>query len=550
MVYLYLGIVLGSLSFLSLCIVLFLFWIKRVMLIKENNIKNFFNDFVLVDIDKKIILMDNLGFSNSKYEGISDFFLEYRSKFEDSVLEIRKKIFSLINANKFFDWKNFNLIYKSLEKDLSNLKNSLINAEKLIEETFEYRDYISKVIINYRDCSKRIISFYESNLGMTFDNSQIVSLINEIRNNNLAINNFFEPESLEFIIETFKSFNKSLINFTNFIENLYVLDKENKYINYSIGEINEFLNSKSNKINSSNINKANKVLTKINSSILVLKNKIDIFDFESISKISNHIIKELVEIKKVLQLDFSSSEFFSENKNSLLEIISIFKNSYKKINSSLIKMRDNFSKDTIFLEEIDKEIFKLKELLDALIKVENEINSNFNSSHLIVVAKNSISQISYWIESCEVLTKSAILKYKYFKIVMNEISSNKLLVAQLLVFLKKSNFRSEFYTNNILALKNRLNRIENNILSDYNANFEYFYNLLTDAKEEIYLLSQDFIRLFIAKTYIEKMIWFINLKSFEKNKNNIDLTLVMKFYRNGEYQKGISEAWKILKNFN
>ncbi|MEG0124431.1 MAG: hypothetical protein RR665_03025, partial [Malacoplasma sp.] len=494
----------------------------------------------------KIIPTDHLGFIGKQYEPISDFFLEFRGKFEDEVNLIKKKVYSLSNCNKSHDKKNFLKFYNSIKNDLDTLENEIHEIDLIYDNVFDYLNYMSIILLGYREHSKSIIKFYEKNLMTNYDGYQITSCINKIKKNNIVINDFFAPQDPEKISEEIIDINKNLSDFWNLLNDIYIIDKEFKYINYSNDETILFLKNNSRNIDEQTTNLANKTLTKISSNFKSLTKKINEYNFEEAKEISNYIIFELLKIKKKLKLNFKSNEFLNKHKNSFLDLINNFLIQNKKIQKNIIKMSENFILDRDFYDEINN-------VLNNFYKVVNDvkdikIDELSNSDELLKLTQNTLTKIVLWGKECNLILKEAKLKYKYFKIIFNEITLNKIIVALMMSFIINNKMENNYTYKNVFDLDNKLKSIEKNILENYSKNFEYHYNSLMDAKEEINVISEELTKIYLMKMYVEKIVWYLNLKIFISGTFIIDTTDILKLYDEGKYKESIYLTLESLKS--
>ena len=323
-----------------------------------------YNKLILENFEKKNIPIEHIGYRNQKYEPIAELFQEYSMQYATILENIKSNIYNLSKYIKNYDWINFKKIYKQTYNDLNNLNTSINNINKYYDDILQYRNYISYIIVSYCEKSKSIINFYEKNVGPTYDNENIKNVIDKIKNHCIQLEQFVNKIDLLKIMDTLKEFNNNYKNAFSLISNLYIRNKEQKYINYNIAEIEEVLKTDFNKITKENEKKAHKLLMVIKNSEKTLNKKINNNDFEHVEIIIKDIIEKILFIKKSFNLNFTSNEFLNKNINSVIDSFESVINESTKLYGFLNKINQNFNSIPLITESVSG----LKNKLNALTK--------------------------------------------------------------------------------------------------------------------------------------------------------------------------------------
>lgn len=512
-----------------------------------------YNKLILENFEKKNIPIEHIGYRNQKYEPIAELFQEYSMQYATILENIKNNIYNLSKYIKNYDWINFKKIYKQTYNDLNNLNTSINNINKYYDDILQYRNYISYIIVSYCEKSKSIINFYEKNVGPTYDNENIKNVIDKIKNHCIQLEQFVNKIDLLKIMDTLKEFNNNYKNAFSLISNLYIRNKEQKYINYNIAEIEEVLKTDFNKITKENEKKAHKLLMVIKNSEKTLNKKINNNDFEHVEIIIKDIIEKILFIKKSFNLNFTSNEFLNKNINSVIDSFESVINESTKLYGFLNKINQNFNSIPLITESVSG----LKNKLNALTKKcnlfirENSTKKN-NSTSFFLNSKDIVMDIIKWCDEFSSLINEVVNKYVYFKKIITEISSLKLLLAQMMAFLKKSLENNDKinkkFCDEINNLSIELNKMEKKFNDEYEITFQYKYNELLDIKHNIYEICKNISIIYFKKTYVKKLIYYANILMINEN-TNIDLKEADDYYNARKYDESLNIILKQLKPY-
>lgn len=512
-----------------------------------------YNKLILENFEKKNIPIEHIGYRNQKYEPIAELFQEYSMQYATILENIKSNIYNLSKYIKNYDWINFKKIYKQTYNDLNNLNISINNINKYYDDILQYRNYISYIIVSYCEKSKSIINFYEKNVGPTYDNENIKNVIDKIKNHCIQLEQFVNKIDLLKIMDTLKEFNNNYKNAFSLISNLYIRNKEQKYINYNIAEIEEVLKTDFNKITKENEKKAHKLLMVIKNSEKTLNKKINNNDFEHVEIIIKDIIEKILFIKKSFNLNFTSNEFLNKNINSVIDSFESVINESTKLYGFLNKINQNFNSIPLITESVSG----LKNKLNALTKKcnlfirENSTKKN-NSTSFFLNSKDIVMDIIKWCDEFSSLINEVVNKYVYFKKIITEISSLKLLLAQMMAFLKKSLENNDKinkkFCDEINNLSIELNKMEKKFNDEYEITFQYKYNELLDIKHNIYEICKNISIIYFKKTYVKKLIYYANILMINEN-TNIDLKEADDYYNARKYDESLNIILKQLRPY-
>lgn len=527
------------------------FFVNRKFRKQLEETKKRFNNIVVEDFVKKAIPIEHIAFSDPKYESIANLFNMFGSKFDVEIDVLKTKIYMLSSTLKNFDWKNFKKLYLLISDDMDDLEESITLLNELQQDILEYKNYTSYILVSYRENAKKIIDFYEKNLGTTFDDKVIKEFIEKIRNHCFNLNTYVEEIDLKNIVETLNKFNNDFTSTFNLLSNWYIWTKQHKYVKHNVEEIEKVLKNGFKNISYENNQIVNKDLTIINESIKTLDKKMSRHDFEKIDKSFHTIIKKILFIKKTLQLNFTSTEFLSKNRDFIVENFNIVISESKNLFSFLNKIYANFYSSN----PIKEESLYLKDKLNIVIKkcsafIAKCNKIKYDSSELFIESKIIINDILELNDAFSNLINQINNKYAYFKIVLNEITSGKLLLAQLLAFIKNNEISNmTIVLNDILKLTNELNSIEMEFFNDYDKEFDYNYNSLLELKQQIYETSLTVSSVYFKKIYTENLISYANILMINKN-ININLDDVYDLYQKGNYFDSLKRIIKLLKPYS
>lgn len=538
-------------SILLFFCIIFFFYKNKKCAVKENNLKKEYNKLIDYNFSKINIPIEHIGFSDTKYECISDYFNRFANEFSNNLEDLKDKILKLPNTLKVYDWKNFNTFYESSMTDINAMKVALINFWDKYKNIVQFRNYLGYIFVSYRENSKKIISFYEQNLNLTYDDSGIKNTIVRIKELAYKLSQYSEDmKNINDIENTLKEFNVDFNKMWNLLNNLYIKDKEYRYIKFSVKEIEEILKTRQNSLNEIDINVTEKILAKINSNIKILDKKIANRDFKKLDSAIEYIIRELLKIKKRLNINFKSSEFFNRNKKIFTEALEILIFEQPRLDKIFEKIYNNFSGDIEFNKNILKAKIDLSRISKEAADFISESNKNkYDATNLLTTAKKIIEKILTWSDTATMLVKDVDNKYSYSKTIINSITASKLLLTQINAFLSVNNNINKNIIGQINRLMNDLNNIEHDFFSDSNKNFEYNYNKLLETNQEISAINIYAEKSFYLKKYVEKIIFFMNLQMAKKDNLRYDFQKPIDLYKQGLYFDSVQNLIRQLKSF-
>ena len=536
-------------SMLFLVSMIFILFKNKELTLKENEIKNEYNNLSLYDFFKKNIPIEHIAFNNPKYESLSNFFNEYRNRYEIELENLKEKIYKLPDALKIYDWKNFNAMYKSIVSDIKDLKESLSIMEGVYNNVMVYRDHMSFIAVSYRDNTKAIIDFYEKHLSNLTNDETITSLCKILKQQVKMLNSYIEVSDIDDITETLSKYNFNFTVLWNLINNLYLRDQEVKYINFSVREIEDILKDKFNSISQENTNFANKTLTKINKNIKTLNKRIQSKDFNQIENVSKYIIGELFKIKDTLNINLKYNKFLSDNKKIIIESLKFFLKEHKSLQEKLLKVYNNFFIFKDLLKHINVLATKLHKIVKNINSLLEREYQKKNNDHNVFLAraKEIIKDIVEWSDIYEWLIKNVSDKYHFFKLVVKEITSNKMLLSQMLGFISKNKIDDYIMLQNIHKLINEYDQMEisfkkNNAIlvkTDDEDNHEYKYLSLSERKLEVSEIYSALSNVYYQKIYLEKLMFYANVQ-IAKHNYNYSFDNIVKLYEMGKYNEGLN----------
>lgn len=526
------------------------FFINKKYRLKVEYVKKRFNNIVTEDFVKKAIPIEHIGYSDPKYESIANLFNMFGTKFEVEIMTVKEKIFMLSSILKNFDFKNFKKLYFFINEDIDDLETSIELLNELQQHILEYKNYTSFILVSYRENAQKIISFYEKNLWTIFNDKVINDFVDKLKKHCVNLNTYVDQIDLKSIKETLEQFNTDFTSAFNLMSNWYIWNKQHKYVKHTVDEIEKVLKSGSKKLSHENNILVNKKLTLIYQGIASLDKKMSNHNFEKIETAFYSIIKDILFIKKTLQLNFKSTDFLSKNKDFILENFNVILIESKNLFAFLNKIFANFyssqpiKDETIHLKD---QLTLIKKKCNAFIAKNNKVK--YDSSELFVESKNIIGDILDMNNAFENLITQVNNKYSFFKMVLNEISSSKLLLAQLLAFIKNNEIDTpQTIINDISKVNNELNTIEINFFTDYDKEFDYNYNLLLEIKQQIYEISLSISSIYFKKIYVENLISYANILMINNN-INVNLDEVYTFYQKGKYFESLKKIVKLLKPY-
>lgn len=514
------------------------------------SLKKRYNKLTLIDFTKKIIAIDHIGFTNDKYSTLSVLFNEFSEKYESELEKIKVNIQKLSMTIKMYDWKTFKVTYNATLKSLNNFEFCLTEIDKLFEQSLEYRNYISFIIVSYCENSKKMLDFFEKNISSSnYSNELITTLADRIKQHCININIFIDKPDLNKIMLTMKNFNNDFKKILNLSKNIYARNKELNYIDTSIENIENLLKNGSKKINRNDEKTANKMLTIIKRSRSTLTRKLKNNEFEQATFVIKEIIQYIINIKTLLKWNFISNDFLSKNKNDIINHFNLFIQESNRFFVYLNKIHQNMSSvpqicnQTIVLRD---KLNILKKKCSLLIEDKNFATQE-EATKSFLIASQIIPDIIEWTNHFFELIKSVTNKFLHFKKIITEISSIKFTIAQLKGFIVnncsgdiKNKINKEIKT---IALN--LNEIEYKFNHEFDKTLQYNYQSLLEIKQKIYDIKKIITYKYYIKKYAKTVFFYSNILVFNENAN-IDLDNANNLYKENKYDQCLNMLLKQL----
>lgn len=555
--YIYLVISLISFFFSLVCFsfILFIVFKNKECKVKENNLKKEWNELALYDFEKINLPIEHISFMDEKFEKIIFLFNDFSSLYQEKMDNVKSQIYKLPKTLNNYDWKSFNIIHSNAQLEMSLLKSSLASLFGIQHSLLEFKDYISYILVSYRENSWDLINFYNSNLA---DDSKDIKHIKEVKTNINILRN--SAENLDLCIENFDiniieksidDINNSFCCLWESINKMFIHRKQNNYINYSINEINNILKNNYKTIKPSLVNEAEKRISK------VMKNEEYIkLNYEKISesenqKITISIIKSLWDIKKDLNITFKSSEFFNKHKTEIDNLFSIMDEYIPNLIKIFKKMYENFAEDLEMNKLLQNCKTKFEIILSEIFDYKKEINNNnYNPFKLLEKAKDIIEKIVENVSNADNAVSEAVSKYNISKTILNDIASNKLLLTQMKAFMIKNKVEGQDKYEWIDKLSKELDNIERKFFTKKNSIHHNEYNIaaLAETKSEILKLRAILMQIQTMKDYTEKIINYACLKMSLDSTLNYNLEKSIKLYDQGKYKESALSILMQMKN--
>lgn len=548
--FLVLSVIFLLLAMVFLGSIIFILYKNKQRIIKENELKSKYNELLMYDLYKKMIPIEHMGFNNARYESIVECFNNFRSKYENEMIVLKEKIMKMPEALNLYDWKNFDLMYKSIHNDITQLEESIRNIDSIYETVLQYRNYISYLNISYRDNTKLIVDFYNKeliNTKLSHDNNLINNLCDKLKDIVIKINGFIELTDINEIMQTFGEFN---INFSYLLEllyNYYLRSQEIKYIDSCENEIEKILSNSNYNISEQDHNFAQKSLTKIRKNKKTLYKRIETKEFNNIENITRFIISEFYGIRSTLQINLKFNKFLDSNKQLIIDSLTSFCKETEILKNKTQEIYENFSNsETIKNECINlvEEINRISKSIRNFVKKEND--KNMSNDSFLKESKILIQRIISWCDGSEMLINNVNDKYHYFKEILTSITSNKLLLTQMIGFIKENKIENITLTKDIEKLIKEFDFIQMNFFRNYDSDFEYNYNYLSDLKQQVSEINLYLSYIYFQKKYVERLIFYMNLQ-MAKYDVSFNFENAIKLYEEGRYKESIFILIKQIK---
>ncbi|BAC44137.1 hypothetical protein D8X55_03235 [Malacoplasma penetrans] len=508
---------------------------------KENWLKKEVNELLEYNFEKINIPIDHISFSSQKpeFESVQEFFNKFAYRFNEKVNDIKNAIYLIPKMLTNYDWKSFSILYDEISYEILIQKKSLASVFELHQNLLKYRDYISYILVSYRENGWDLINFFNKNLSDKNDKiKEVRTRIKDFKKCTVELNDCIENYDINNFLKALDNINNSLIKLVKVINENYIMRKQNNYINYSINEIKNIINKNHQNIKSSIVNHSQKEITRVENNRNYLNSNINNLSDNDIEKITTSLIKSLSKVKKVLNITFKSNEFFNQNKS---DIDKAFQNMIKLVPlilKTFDKIFTNFSEDREIKDLIIKSNYSFSNILSKLNNYFATSNkNNYNPGELLESAKQIIEEIIEALSLADKIVLDVDKKYDYSKKILNDITANKLILTQMKAFIIENNINVENHIILIDKLNRELDNIENKFFNEKSNNLEYNFALLSETKGEISALEMNLSRQELMKAYIEKMINYSCLQMVQDESIKYKLAKPIQMYNEGKYKE-------------
>lgn len=562
-IFLLLSLIFLFISFIFLSFILFFIYRNKKCKIKNEELKKEFNELTLYDFERINLPIDHISFSDKKFENIMYLFNDFSEVYRNKINEIKEKIFKIPKILDNFDWKSFFAYYKSIKAELTLLNSKIHSLFNIKSNILSYKNYISKIIVNYRENSWELVNFYNSILASEIKNVKnifnIKKQINELKEASINFNECIEKYDLNLIDSCLTNLNDKFFCLWNTINKVYIEIKQSNYINFSINEVKNILNKNFNTFESNIINEAQKKITLVEQNLSFLKEKGNkLKDIEN-QQITLALVKTLSEVKLNLNISYKSNEFFNKNKSTIDKTFFIVKSFVPNLIKIFKKIYNNFIDDKNIKDDILNCINEFKEILKFISNYSKLLEKTvYDPYDLFEVAKKIIEKIVRNNSNSNNLINEIIKKYSYSKEIINDLTSYRLLIVQLKSYIYKNNLETNIeikLLDDLLFELNKiekiffLKKIENNLK---NENVLYSIESLSEIKFKILEIKEKVLKVQLFKAYTEKILGYACLKIYLNNdKNNFKFDKVIDFYNKRKYKESIlCITRQIKKQFN
>lgn len=541
--FLIVAIILFLVAILFFSLILYIIFKNKECKLKESNLKKEWNDLSLYDFEKINLPIEHISFIDEKFEKIMFLFNDFAELYSQKMSDIKEKIYKLPKTLENYDWKSFKKIYCSAQMEIKVLKSSLTSLFNIQQNILEYKDYISYILVAYRENSWNLINFYNNNLSDDTKDLTHIKVVKRnvviLRNAAEELNNCIENYDINVTINALNNINGAFCDLWNAINKMYISRKQNNYINYSINEIKNILKNNYKSIKTSVINEAEKQISKVIKNQDYIKiNSHKLSEKES-QKLTLSIIKTLWKVKKDLNITFKSSEFFNKNKSDIDKSFTMAANYIPEMMKIFKKIYDNFIEDKEVKDLVLSCNANFSLILSEITDYKKQINrNNYDPSELLKKAKKIIQMIVDGISDSDEIISQIITKYNFSKKVLNDITSNKLLLTQMEAFMIKNKMENIEKFEWVKRLSNELNEVENKFFNEKSNNLQYSIASLAEIKSDIWTLREVLIKTHILKVYTEKIINYACLKiALDDNAIKYKLDKPLELYNECKYKE-------------
>lgn len=508
---------------------------------KENLLKKEINELLEYNFEKINIPIDHISYSNQtqEFDSVQEFFNKFAYKFNQKVVEMKSVVYLVPKMLSNYDWKSFSILYDEISYEILMHKKSLASIFELHQNLLKYRDYISYILVSYRENGWNLINFFNKNLSDKNEKiKEIRSKIKHFKKCTEELNNCIENYDVNNFLKSLDNINDSLLKLIKIINENYIMRKQNNYINYSINEIKNIINKNHQNIKSSIVNHSQKEITRVENNRNYLNANINNLSDYDIEKITTSLIKSLSKVKKVLNITFKSNEFFNQNKS---EIDKAFKNMIRLVPlilKTFDKIFNNFIEDRDIKDLIIKSNSSFSSILTKLKSYFATSNkNNYNPGELLESAKQIIEDIIEALSLADKIVLDVDKKYEYSKKILNDITANKLILTQMKAFTIDNNINTENHINMIDKLNAELDVVEKKFFTEKSNNLEYNFASLSETKSEISALEMNLSRQELMKAYIEKIINYACLQMVLDEDIKYKLSKPIELYNQGQYRE-------------
>ncbi len=552
-IFLILSIIFFIISISLFGLILYIFYKNKKYKEMETELKKDWNDLSLYNFEKINLPIEHISFLDEKFEKIMYLFNDFSEKYWEKLEIIKNKIYKLQKTLSNYDWKSFNEIYQSAKLEIRMLKSSLSSLFEIQQNILNYKDYISYILVAYRENSWNLIDFYNTNLSddtKDIDNIKLIKQnVSNLRFATEELNECLENYDINYTISSINNANSAFCKLWESINKMYITRKQSNYIDYSINEINNILKNNYKTIQTNVINSAEKQMSKVIKNYDYVKANADKGNEKELQKLTLSIIKSLWNIKKDLNITFKSSEFFNKNK---LEIDSLFKKAavyIPDLTKVLNKIFDNFIENTEIKTLILDCNTKFFQILGQIKDYQKQINrNNYDPSDLLDKARNIITMIIDNVSEADKIVAEVISKYNSSKKILNDITCNKLLLTQMKSYMLKNKIDDEKNNELIDRLSNELDGIERKLFIEKSSNNEYCVAALAECKSEILTLKEILSKTEVLKKYIVKILNYACLKMTLDTSLNYNLDKTIDLYNDGKFKESALLILNQIKN--
>lgn len=519
-----------------------MFWKKQKQHQKAIYLKKQLKNLQEYDFEKISIPLEQLAYHNfpaeKQFESVALLFNNFATIFNQKLSFLEQNIQKIPLILNNYDWKNFNLVYTQTICEIALIEKSIKLLLQLKTNILNYRDYLSDIIISYRENSWDLIHFYETNLFQP--NTTVKHLIKILKNNHEKLNQLYLQYDLAHIQKTIHNTNNNYGILWHKIAEIYTITKQNNYINYSINEIKNNIKKKHRFIKTNVINHAEKEITKIIKNWEYIQNNLQ-FEQTKAQKITVSIIHKLTKIQKELNLTYEVNDFFNKNKTQLNFIFNDLKTFMPKIYLWLKKTCDDFTNST--LASIITQLMHQNQTICANLShyQKNSNQKKYNYQQLLQDSKMILQNSQTFLLELEKIIIKCKKKHEATQRIVNDLINHKIMLGKMKIYAQQKNQNQNLIL--IPQLLKEIDKLEVEFNNNPFAKISYISIKLNEIKRVIAHLNLNVSKKELLKVYNEKVIQDLIIKSALKNKE-IDITKAIAFY----YQKKHKESILALIN--